>query len=329
MKRSVHIFFFLVISFLSMSQISFARSLRASPPTGIDKIENIEIGGIKQYITIKGDDNTKPILLFLHGGPGGSVIDQSGRFTRELQKNFIVVQWDQRETNKTLQLNASPVPLTIQLIQNDTHELIEYLLKQFDQKKLYLAGYSWGTVLGFYIADKYPDLLYAYIAISPVVNQYESEQMTLAMLKQQAEETGNETEKQELAQVKIPFENSKQLYYARKWLFAFDGNPIRNADTSSMILYFQRWAHTWLPVWNESLKQNRVKEISALNCPIYFFVGRKDHQTNFTIAEQYYNSLMAAKKKLYWFEKSAHTIINTEPALLQDIIIKQILPETF
>jgi pimeloyl-ACP methyl ester carboxylesterase len=152
------------------------------------------------------------------------------------------VQWDQRETNRTFQLNPSPVPLSIGLIQNDTKELIDYLLKQFDQKKLYLAGYSWGTVLGFYIADKYPELLYAYVAISPVIHQQESEQMTLAMLKQQAEENKNETELTELASVKIPFENSKQLYYSRKWLFAFDGNPMRNQDTTGMIRYFERWS---------------------------------------------------------------------------------------
>jgi pimeloyl-ACP methyl ester carboxylesterase len=161
------------------------------------------------------------------------------------------------------------------LIQNDTHELIGYLLKQFDQKKLYIAGYSWGTVLGFYIADKYPELLYAYIPISPVIHQQESEQMTLDMLKQQATENKNETELSELALVKIPFENSKQLYYSRKWLFAFDGNPMRNQDTTGMIRYFERWSQTWLPVWNESLKQNCFKEIPEKRSPDTFQHCRK------------------------------------------------------
>lgn len=318
MKRSTPIFLLLLFPLFSLSN-----------STPIDKSESPLINGIKQYISIKGDDITKPILLFLHGGPGGSVMNEATLFTRELQKHFIVVQWDQRETNRTLQLNPSPVPLSIGLIQNDTKELIDYLLKQFDQKKLYLAGYSWGTVLGFYIADKYPELLYAYVAISPVIYQLESEQLTLALLKQRAEENKNETELTELATVKIPFENSKQLFYSRKWLFAFDGNPMRNQDTTGMIRYFERWSQTWLPVWNESLKQNRFKETPALNCPVYFFVGRKDHQTHFSIAEKYYNDLTASKKKLYWFDKSAHTIINTEPALLQEIIIKEILPATF
>ncbi|MES2327954.1 MAG: alpha/beta hydrolase [Bacteroidota bacterium] len=329
MKRRVYILLFLLITFFSISQSSFASSSVTGSTSGIDKTENIEIGGIKQYISIKGDDSTKPILLFLHGGPGGSVIDQANSFTRELQKYFMVVQWDQRETNRTLRLNTSPIPVSLNVIQNDAHELIEYLLRQFDQKKLYLAGYSWGAMLGFHIADKYPELLYAYVAISPVVNQSESEKMTLSMLKQQAEENGNEIEKQELSSVKIPFENGRQLYYSRKWIYASDGKPVPNSDTADMVRYFERWSQTWLPVWNEALKEDCIKDIPAINCPVYFFVGRKDHQTHFAVTEKYYQSLTATKKKLYWFEKSAHTIINSEPALFQDIIIKDILPETF
>jgi pimeloyl-ACP methyl ester carboxylesterase len=320
MKRPTSIFLFLLIPLFSLSKIS--------TPTPIDKSDTPVINGIKQYITIKGDDITKPILLFLHGGPGGSVMNEANRFTRELQKHFIVVQWDQRETSRTLQLNPSPVALTIGLMQNDTKELVDHLLKEFDQKKLYLAGYSWGTVLGFYIADKYPELLYAYIAISPVIHQSESEQLTLAMLKQRAAQNNNETELNELSLVKIPFGNSRQLFYSRKWLFAFDGNPMRNADTTGLIRYFENWSRTWLPVWNESLQQNRFSETPTLNCPVYFFVGRKDYQTHFTLAEKYYNQVNAGRKRLYWFENSAHTIINTEAALLQDRIIKEILPET-
>ena len=103
--------------------------------------------------------------------------------TGKLQQHFVVVQWDQRETGETLKLNKSPQPLTLSLFYNDTHDLIDTLLKKFQKPKLYLAGYSWGSGLGFYIADKYPELLYAYIAISPVIDQWRSDSISLAMLK--------------------------------------------------------------------------------------------------------------------------------------------------
>jgi pimeloyl-ACP methyl ester carboxylesterase len=246
-----------------------------------------------------------------------------------LKEHFIVVQWDQRETNKTLEMNSSPVSLKVSLFENDTKDLIDLLLKQFKQKKLYLVAHSWGSALGFYIADKYPQLLYAYVAISPMINQLESERMTLKMLKQKAEELGNTQEIRELSLVQIPFENGKKLFYARKWLFKFNGQPIADKDTSAMIKYIANWSSTWLQVWNEALNKNLIKDIPKLNCPIYFFIGRNDYQTHFTLAEEYYNSLVATKKRLFWFEKSGHLIPNTEPALLQNIIIKQVLPETF
>jgi pimeloyl-ACP methyl ester carboxylesterase len=329
MKRPVLIFFLFLVGCMNVFQIVSAKKLNPFTITGINTNETILIGGIKQYIHLRGDDIKKPILLFLHGGPGGSLMDLSNSLSRQLREHFIVVQWDQRQTGRTLQLNESPGPLTVNRFQEDTRELIDYLLTKFGQKKMYLVGYSWGNVLGFYIADKYPDQLHAYIAISPVINQLESERITLAMLKQKAEREGNEKEAQELSLVKIPFENSKQLFYSRKWLFAFDGRPMANSDTASMINYFARWSATWLPVWNESLHKNLMKDLPVINCPVYFFVGRKDYQTHFSIAEQYCRDVTAPKKELFWFEKSAHTIPNTEGALLQEIIINKILPETF
>jgi pimeloyl-ACP methyl ester carboxylesterase len=327
-KTTITYSLLLLVVFIGVTQSLSAKTIHPAVITGINTTETIPIGGIKQYISLRGDDITKPILLFLHGGPGGSLMDLSNSISRQLREHFIVVQWDQRQTGRTLQQNSSPLPLTINQFQEDTREMIGYLLKKFEQKKIFLAGYSWGNVMGFHIAEKYPQLLHAYIAISPVINQLESERITLAMLKQKAEKEGNEKEIQELSLVKIPFENGKQLFYSRKWLFAFDGQPMRNSDTASLINYFTQWSATWLPVWNESLNRNLIKELPVINCPVYFFVGKKDYQTHFSIAEQYYLQLTAPRKTLFWFDKSAHRIPNTEPALLQEIIINKILPET-
>ena len=153
--------------------------------TAIDTRQIISIGGIKQYVWIKGEDNTKAIMLFLHGGPGGSLMQKADRITARLQQHFVVVQWDQRETGETLRLNKSPETLTMQLFFDDTHDLIDTLLKKYHKPKLYLAGYSWGTGPGFYIADKYPELLYAYIAISPVINQARADSLSLDMLSEE------------------------------------------------------------------------------------------------------------------------------------------------
>ena len=292
--------------------------------TPINTEEVISIGGIRQYITISGTDHSLPILLYLHGGPGGSVMHYAEKFTDELQKHFVVIHWDQRETGRTLQLNPSPIALSLSLIQSDTRELIEFLLKRFDRPKLYLAGHSWGTSLAFHIAENYPSFLYACVVIGPMINQVESERVALSLMKEKASRTGNRKEAHELALVHIPFEDGAQLYYHRKWLLDFSGS--RKTLSKS---YVENWSATWLKVFNEASTINLMETAPNLKCPVYFFAGRKDIQTNSAITEQYYNLLVAPKKALFWFENSAHGVPTTEPRRLQTLIIEKVLPETF
>ncbi len=78
----------------------------------LDYYDTLKIGGINQVVWIKGKANA-PLLLFLHGGPGSSRMAQADLFSNELQQYFRVVQWDQRETGKTLKLNATAGAITL------------------------------------------------------------------------------------------------------------------------------------------------------------------------------------------------------------------------
>jgi pimeloyl-ACP methyl ester carboxylesterase len=286
----------------------------------------VRIGGIRQWINIITVDTSKPLLLFLSGGPGDSDMDNKDRFTKELQKHFVVVIWDQRESGKTRQLNASPEPLTIDLYKKDTHELITYLLRQFNRPKLYLTGFSWGTVLGLTVAYEDPDLLYAFISVSQLVYQNRSEEMLLQRLKEQASEKRNKTAQAELALVKIPFENKDQLYYQRKWLFSFSRNPV---SASALRKSFDAFPNPMFMLFREAGYINFTQQVQELRCPIYFFVGRNDYQTNHELTYSYYQQLKADNKHFYWFERSAHLIPYTEPELFQRIIVDKVLPDTF
>ncbi len=185
------------------------------------------------------------------------------------------------------------------MMEQDTYELVSTLLSKFGQKKLYLASESWGTVPGFYMAAKYPQLLHAYLAFSPVIDQTKSEKMLIAMLQQEAEKQGNLREQQELATVKIPFERYEDLYYSRKWLFHYNGEAIADKDTVMLKQYLESWSATWLPVWNKAIQRNLFTWLPVLKCPVYFFIGGKDKQTNSSIAKEYYDRLTAPRKKLF------------------------------
>lgn len=277
--------------------------------------EAVDIGGIKQWISIKGTDEKNPVLLFLHGGPGNSVMGYDEKFTKNLQKYFLVIQWDQREVQRTVKLNASNKPLTVQVMEDDAVELINYLRKRFSQDKIYLVGHSWGGFLGLKVASDYPELLEAYFAVSPMIFQDESERKSLEWMKGRATKKGNKEELQELASVNVPFKTSDDLYFHRKWLITEMGSkPMPKS-------FVDDWSPKWLPLFLEASHVNFFEVASEIKCPIYFLVGDRDYQTYFKLTDDYFKMLKAEKKELFWFTNSGHNLPTSKSTEFQQTII--------
>jgi hypothetical protein len=77
-------------------QHKVAEKRAITSPNGIDSLEPVRIGGIDQWIQVRGQDVNNPILLVIHGGPGFAFIPMAGAFQGPWEKYFTVVQWDQR-----------------------------------------------------------------------------------------------------------------------------------------------------------------------------------------------------------------------------------------
>jgi len=288
--------------------------------TPIDTTATYTIGGIKQFVSVRGFDRQKPLLLFITGGPGQSSIGGSDTFTTKLRQHFILVEWDQRNCGKTMQLNPSPKPVTLALCEQDSRDMVDTLLRKFKRQKLFVFGWSWGTVLGFDLAKNMPGKLYAYFAVSPVIDQLTSERMLLQEMKEKAQKDTNKRAITELDSVKIPFKTTEQIYLDRKWMFIL----INGAAMNEQMLrgYFFDPQLEWVyPLINEAWLHNLKKELPAVHCPVYFFVGKNDKQTNHNISEEYYKLLQAPKKGLFIFEKSGHSIPYSEPDLFQQDMI--------
>lgn len=306
---------------LLIIMISLIHNVHARSPPIYD---TLSIGNIKQVVSYSGSKDA-PVILFLHGGPGSSRMKQAEVFSNILQKHFMVVQWDQRGAGRTEALNKSLVTISLDLMVNDTFELIKLLLKRFNQRKLYLVGESWGTVLGFKMAEKHPELLSGYLAFSPVVNQTKSEQILLENLKLYAKEKANIEAQKELDNVKIPFNSYEDMYYSRKWMLSYDGHPVAEKDLPLLKQYMEDWSKAWMPTWNEVMKQNLFVELPTIKCPVYFFLGEKDLQTNCNVAKDYYKILKAPKKNIYTFKNAGHSVLVDEAEQVQKIIISEIL----
>ena len=283
----------------------------------IDKLLTPDIGGIKQAIDIKTDDSGKPILLFLSGGPGSSMMNGASAFTDALKTRFTIVQWDQRDAGKTLKLNPSPIPPTVAQMSEDTYQVIQFITKRLGQKKIYLLGSSWGNVLGFEMVKQHPELLHAYFAVNPVVSQLASEQELLRILKNRFKD--NPVASAELASVHLPFKADEDLFYLRKWLFYSEGKT--TVTGNDFKTGFLQWSKTWSPVWNEVMAADLPHTLNNVDCPVYFLVGQNDIQTSTAITMAYFEALKAPRKDLFLFEKSGHQIHRDEPEKFQATIL--------
>ncbi|MFN8486188.1 MAG: CPBP family intramembrane glutamic endopeptidase [Caldilineaceae bacterium] len=97
-------------------------------PNSIAVLEKVNLGGSEQWITIRGKDVTKPVLLYLGiGGPGAGGFPASALSLKPLEDHFVVVNWDQPGTGKSY--NAAPIStLTVDRFVADAHELTQELV---------------------------------------------------------------------------------------------------------------------------------------------------------------------------------------------------------
>lgn len=279
----------------------------------------VRINGISQWIGVNGKDDSKPVLLFLHGGPGFSSRPYSRKFIKGLRKDFIVVQWDQRESGITAHWSPMQEPLTLDMFHQDTYEVVQYLLKRFDREKIYLVGFSWGAFLGLHFAHQHPELLHAYISVSGSPYNEESERLTLERLKEKAEASGNEEALAEISQIKIPFQDWETLYFQRKWTAYYSG--VKTSNRTYPPSLFEEWSVKWLPLFVEASKVNYFENAAEIHCPIYFFHSNKDYASNYKVTERYFHALKAEHKHMVWFEESTHEIPNQEPQKFSEELI--------
>lgn len=310
-------------------------------PGGIQDLKAIEIGGIQQWISVRGNDPENPLLLFLHGGPGAPMMPQSWTFQRPWEDFFTVVQWDQRGAGKTFAA-AHRVPdpsMTIDKMQSDTEQLIEWLLRTYGKKKIFLMGHSWGSILGLRVAQHRPEWLYAYIGVGQVVNGKRNEVVGYEQTLAQAVAAGDQAAIKALKALAPYPEPDGQTPLAkviteRKWDVALGGMLYgKTRDDGS-----ETWALS--PDYSSyDLKSVELGEMSSVQillpqaaavdfdgvrlfkCPVFFFAGAHDRTTPESIVAQYFQGIEAPTKKFFKIERAAHYVVNEAPGeVLLDLV---------
>ncbi|WP_433058059.1 alpha/beta fold hydrolase [Dactylosporangium sp. CS-033363] len=152
-----------------------ANDARIDNPNGIVEGRYVNIGGVEQWLQIRGEDRTNPVLLVVHGGPG-SPYSVFTPVLREWERFFTVVHWDRRGAGKTLRRNGfNAEELDFELMVNDGIEVAEHLREYFGQDRILLMAGSMGTIVGLPMVKRRPDLFCAYVGTDFYVNMVENE----------------------------------------------------------------------------------------------------------------------------------------------------------
>jgi pimeloyl-ACP methyl ester carboxylesterase len=193
---------------------------------GIDQAMYVTIGDTEQWVQIRGEDRKNPVLLWLNGGPGFSTIPQT-YFSRELERDFTVVMWDQRGEGRSYARTGAAIgpTMSIDRMATDGIELAEFLRKHLGVGQVAILGHSWGSILGIHMAQRQPDLFSAYVGTGQVVNLREALRRSYPAINQQAREKQIEPAMKELeANGPPPYEDMEKYWVTIKWANEFDAS---------------------------------------------------------------------------------------------------------
>ena len=290
-------------------------------PRSIASLEHVRIGGVDQFILIRGNDTSSPVVLFLHGGPGMPAMYLAHSFQRELEKDFLVVQWDRRGAGKSYREDVSGTLTTEQLVA-DTIELTNLLRGRFHQDKVYLVAHSWGTYLGMLVIARHPELYRAYVGIGQLASSSPIAAIQEEYIRRSAERAGDDNAIKELneqgAKVResLLFKFGGEIHHATSFLpllitgLAAPEYSLRDARNipKGVSLYSRNFVYNSIP-------DELMNVVTHVEVPVYFFTGRYDYCDPYTLTEQYFNQISAPDKHLVWFENSAHFAFYEEPAV--------------
>lgn len=303
----------------------------------------LNIGKFEQWVLIRGESINSPLILFLHGGPGTSNIGIAADTQKQLEKNFIVVNWDQLGAGLSYNKSIPKEAMTIEKMINYTKELIQYLLNRFQKKKVYLVGHSWGSLLGILVAKRYPEYIQKYVGVSQVVGGQKTEKLCYDYCLRKATESNDIKALNKLKEIKEPpYNDWMKGLQIRSALSNKFGASVKNGGLPSLYIkrmlkseeyklvdiykFMAGFSFSLKYLWPEIMKINLLEEVNSLSIPVYFFLGKYDYSAPSSLAEAYFSKLNADNKQITWFENSAH-MCNLEEQVkfidcLENVLIK-------
>lgn len=312
-----------------------ASKYKIKSENGIQEDVNVKIGGINQFIQIRGNDKDNPVVLWLHGGPGFPLAYMNYYYQRNLEKDFTIACLEQRGCGRTYYENGNLANATIEILQSDIDDAVEYLKERFNKDKIIIMAQSWGTVLGMKYLEAHPENVSAYVGIGQVTQFAQGKIYSAEKASQVARNQGKAQEAERLMELSDSFSDVKDIdsinikeleeliLTSGKYLKA-DGEmssfkQMTTALTSPhMNLNDAKWFMFASSTENIISTQKELMDYMYFgfnindveltdSVPLYYIQGDCDYITPTDMVQNYYDSIDIHSKDMVIIENTGHT----------------------
>lgn len=317
-----------------------------SATSKIDEQRFVAIGGIEQWITINGARCGNPVVLFLHGGPGNPMSPYASNIYGAWEKDFTLVQWDQRGAGRTFGRNPGTAEsaLTIERMTQDGVDLAAYLVRYLNTKKIILVGGSWGTVLGVHMVKSRPDLFHAYLGTGQLVSNKENEEASVRNVLALARAAGDAKTVTTIEALGAPpWTNPRNFGILRRATRIYEAKASAPAPKSwwvasplyttpaSEASYESGEDYSYLQFvglkGNGMLSKVDMPALGlAFDIPVFLVQGSEDLVTAAEVAKRYFDSITAPQKEYVLLPNTGH---DPNPAMIEaqyNILKTRIVP---
>jgi pimeloyl-ACP methyl ester carboxylesterase len=331
----------LLVAWRALRQHQLSVAMAIHTPNGIDERRYVRIGGVEQWITIRGQDRDNPAILVLHGGPGAPVSTLPGHFL-PWERYFTVVQWDQRGAGKSF--SPSQATPSIELMVQDGLEVSDYARRRLHRNKIALVGHSWGSVLGIRMIRARPEFFNAWVGTGQIVNMQRNEAAAYAGVLAKARARGDKDGVDALEKSGAPpYREIRQMGIERRWAMQYEpglrygpmgpsgllGELLTAPDYSlkDVVNYF-RGVIGGDDFFGQTLDGPLMRvDLPALgtdfSIPFFVVEGEEDDITPAPLARAYFDKVTAPHKTFLLMPDAGHMALLTR----SDVFLKFLLTE--
>ena len=310
----------------------------------LDSLESFDVDGSTQWVLLRGNPQTRRVLLIVQQGPGLPLIQDARVFERRLhvESEAVVAYWDQRGTGKSSR--ADPSTINVARGAADVGAVVNALCARLNVDRVHILGLSLGGSLAMMAAARAPARIGRIIAVGVDVDWGESERYAYAFAMNEAARRGARRALRQLEAIGAPpHDTSKKFLTRARWVAAFGGihrqrgffgllwDTVKRVLTSRHYSLRERAQALGAISTTQALMLAPVNHfdlramVPRIEVPIVFLQGRHDVGTNPHVVERYVAGLDAPRgKSLVWFEHSAHMPYDEEPGLFRDALLRAI-----